>query len=165
MLDVRNTLAGRTRSAFTLVELIAVMVVLAILAGVAAPRFFSYGDQARTAALEGSLGGMRSAIAQFYAVRSSEGSAAFPTEVELETVGTVMQETLPKNPYNGLTNVRRVTNRNNADNRQVAQSDRYGWNYYYNNSSDPPVAIIWANSDDETDAVDNSGDPVPANEL
>lgn len=157
--------SGRARSAFTLVELIAVMVVLAILAGVAAPRFFSYGDQARTAALEGSLGGMRSAIAQYYAVRSSEGSPSYPTEAELETVGTVMQEALPKNPYNGLTNVRRITNRNNADNRRVAQPDRYGWNYYYNNSSDPPIAIIWANSNDETEVVDNTGDPVPANEI
>lgn len=39
--------------AFTLVELIAVMVVLAVLAGVAAPRFFSVSDDARVAAARG----------------------------------------------------------------------------------------------------------------
>jgi len=161
----QDSVPGRMRSAFTLVELIAVMVVLAILAGVAAPRFFSYGDQARTAALEGSLGGMRSAIAQFYAVRASEDSPTYPTEVELETVGVVMQESLPKNPYNGLSNVRRITSLNNATARNVSSSSSYGWNYYYNNASDPPVAIIWANSDDETDATDNNGDTVTANDF
>ncbi len=157
--------SARVRSAFTLVELIAVMVVLAILAGVAAPRFFSYGDQARTAALDGSLGGMRSAIAQFYAVRASEDNPVYPTEVELATVGVVMQESLPKNPYNGLSNVRRITSLNNATERYVGNASSYGWNYYYSNSSDPPVAIIWANSDDETDATDNNGDPVTANDF
>jgi len=154
-----------TRSAFTLIELIAVMVVLAILAGVAAPRFFSYGDQARTAALDGSLGGMRSAIAQYYAVRAAEDDPRYPTEVELETVGEVMQEELPKNPYNGLRNVRRIASVNDANARTVSNPTSYGWNYYYNNSSDPPVAIIWANSEDETEVVDDNGDPLTANEL
>ena len=153
------------RKAFTLIELIAVMVVLAILAGVAAPRFFSYSDQARTAALDGSLGGMRSAIAQYYAVQASEDNPRYPTEVELATVGEVMQEELPKNPYNGLRNVRRIASVNDANNRAVSNPTSFGWNYYYNNASDPPVAIIWANSEDVTEAVDDNGDPLNANEL
>ena len=160
-----NTRNLKCRKAFTLIELIAVMVVLAILAGVAAPRFFSYGDQARTAALDGSLGGMRSAIAQYYAARATEDDPRYPTEVELATVGEVMQEELPKNPYNGLRNVRRVASVNDANNRAVSNPTSFGWNYYYNNASDPPVAIIWANSDDATEAVDDNGDPLPANEL
>ena len=49
-----------TRRGFTLVELIAVMVVLAILAGVAAPRFFSKTDEAKVAAAKGA----RAALAQ-----------------------------------------------------------------------------------------------------
>ncbi len=165
MLAALNTRGGGRRSAFTLVELIAVMVVLAILAGVAAPRFFSYGDQARTAALEGSLGGMRSAIAQYYAMTSSEGSPTYPTDVQLATIGTVMQEALPKNPYNNLSNVRRITVLADANSREVANETTYGWNYYYDNSSDPPVAILWANSDDETDATDSAGDAITANDF
>ena len=81
------------------------------------------------------------------------------------TVGEVMQEELPKNPYNGLRNVRRVASVNDANNRTVSNPTSFGWNYYYNNASDPPVAIIWANSDDDTEAVDDNGDPLPANEL
>ena len=160
-----NSAATATGRAFTLVELIAVMVVLAILAGVAAPRFFNYGDQARSAALEGSLGGIRSAVAQYYSAAAVDGSAAFPTEVELTTAGEVMQEQLPENPYNGLNTVSRINSLADAQNRVVANTDSIGWNYYYNNASDPPVAIVWANSDDETDVTDASGEPVPANEL
>lgn len=156
---------SRTNGGFTLVELIAVMVVLAILAGVAAPRFFSYGDQAKTAAVEGSLGGIRASIAQYYAVQAMEGSARYPTHAELTTVGEVMQESLPKNPYNGLSTVQQVASAVSAGNRAVSNTDQYGWNYYYDNALDPPVAIFWANSDDDSEVVDNSGDAVTANDL
>jgi prepilin-type N-terminal cleavage/methylation domain-containing protein len=56
---MRLLAASRSR-AFTLVELIAVMVVLAILAGVAAPRFFDKTDEAKIAAAKGA----RAALAQ-----------------------------------------------------------------------------------------------------
>jgi type II secretory pathway pseudopilin PulG len=147
------------------VELIAVMVVLAILAGVAAPRFFNYGDQAKTAALEGSLGGMRSSIAQFYANQAMEDDARYPTLTELETAGTVMQEALPKNPYNGLNTVQRITSRTAADNRSVSNTSQFGWNYFFDNNADPATAVIWANSDDDTEVQDTTGDPLTANEL
>jgi len=161
----RKTKKHFLRKAFTLVELIAVMVVLAILAGVAAPRFFSYGDQARTAATEGSLGGVRSSIAQYYAMQATAGSAAYPTNTQLATVGAVMQESLPKNPYNGLSTVNHITSLADANNRVTASTDTYGWNYYYDNTTDPPVAIFWANSDDDTEVLDGNGDPITANDL
>lgn len=160
-----QALSRQSKRAFTLVELIAVMVVLAILAGVAAPRFFNYGDQARTAALEGSLGGMRSAIAQYYTSTSIEGNAAFPTVADMETTGVVMQEALPKNPYNELNTIVQINSLADAQNRVVANSDTVGWNYYFDNAADPPVSIIWANSTDETEILDDAGDPIPANEL
>lgn len=50
------------QSAFTLVELIAVIVVLAILAGVAIPKYFDYSTRARASALSGSLKVMQQAI-------------------------------------------------------------------------------------------------------
>jgi MSHA pilin protein MshA len=153
------------RRAFSLIELIAVMVVLAILAGVAAPRFFNYSDQAKTSSVQGTLGGVRSGIASFYANTSFNGTAAYPTYAELNTLGTVMQEQMPPNPYNGLNGVRQVNNRNNALNRATAQTNQYGWNYFVDNSSNPPLAIFWANTPDDTTETDSSNNPIPANEL
>ena len=57
---------GRQR-AFTLVELVIVIVVLGILATVALPKFFDMSADAKQAACKGSLGTVRSAIANFYA--------------------------------------------------------------------------------------------------
>lgn len=147
---------SRTRRGFSLVELIAVMVVLAILAGVAAPRFFSYGSDAKSSALQGTLGGVRTGMANFFANASIEGEAAYPTYDELTTVGTVMQEEIPENPYTGIKGVQKITDKTAADKRAVAQPNKYGWNYFVDNTADPPVAIFWANSKDETRVLDKS---------
>src|SRR4029077_9339667 len=63
------TLARRSpvARAFTLIELIVVIVVLAILAGVAIPKYIDYTSNAKASATRGVLGGVRSAIANFYA--------------------------------------------------------------------------------------------------
>lgn len=52
------------RAAFTLVELIVVIVVLAILAGVAAPRLFDMSPQAKRSADLGAIAGMNEALQQ-----------------------------------------------------------------------------------------------------
>ncbi len=56
----------KTQGGFTLIEIIAVLVILGILAAVAIPRFFDLQDQARIGALEGFSGGFRSAAAMNY---------------------------------------------------------------------------------------------------
>jgi prepilin-type N-terminal cleavage/methylation domain-containing protein len=126
------------RKGFTLIELIAVVVVLAILAGVALPKYFDYSAQAKVSACKGALGGVRAGIANFYANAAIGGSAAYPTLVEMETIGTVMQELIPANPYNGSNDVTAATW--NAANPPV--SGVAGWNY------DVAVGKFWANSDD-----------------
>ncbi len=157
---------NRTRqSAFTLVELVAVMVVLAVLAGVAMPKYFNYADKAKTAALQGSLGGLRTGIASYFANSTTAGTPAYPVMNDWTTIGGVMQEALPPNPYNNLNNVRRITSRANANNRVVQQPNNFGWNYYFDNASNPPVAIIWANSNTNTTAKDSAGRTLTANQL
>jgi len=154
-----------TRSGFTLVELIAVMVVLAVLAGVAIPKYFDYADRARTAALSGALGGVRTGLANFYTDSSFNGTAAYPTFAEITTQGTVMQEAIPDNPYNSLNNVAQITVLLDAQNRVVANPTTVGWNYYVDNTASPPIAIFWANSSSNTTATDNAGATITANNM
>jgi prepilin-type N-terminal cleavage/methylation domain-containing protein len=53
------------RRAFTLVELIAVIVVLAILAGVAVPRYFDYAQRARVSMVVANLAAVGSALRMY----------------------------------------------------------------------------------------------------
>ncbi len=151
------------RRAFTLVELIAVIVVLAILSGVAIPKYFDYAARARTAATEGAIGGVRAGLSNFYADQAISGTAAYPTSTQLTTLGTVMQESIPRNPYNNLNTVGAPADLAAAQNRTV--SGNFGWMYFVDNSSSPPVAIFYANSTDATTAPDGSGGTMAANDL
>jgi len=88
------------RRAFTLIELIVIIVVLAILDGVAIPKYIDYTANAKASAAKGTLGAVRTAIGNFYANSALTGTPAYPTLVQLQTLGTVMQEAIPNNPYN-----------------------------------------------------------------
>jgi prepilin-type N-terminal cleavage/methylation domain-containing protein len=126
------------RAGFTLIELIAVIVVLAILAGVALPKYFDYAAQARASSCKGTLGGVRSGIANFYMNTGLSGPERYPTYAEVNTLGTVMQEPIPANPYNNSAAIR------NADATWVAgnppTSGAQGWAYDQTNGK------FWANS-------------------
>ena len=54
------------RRAFTLIELIAVIVVLAVLAGIAAPRFLDASDDARESAAEASIAAITTALSDAF---------------------------------------------------------------------------------------------------
>jgi MSHA pilin protein MshA len=136
--QLRNSLQARVRRGFTLIELIAVIVVLAILAGVALPKYFDYSANAKSSSCKGTLGGVRAGVANFYANSAVSGTAAYPTYAQFTTLGTVMQEPLPDNPYNASAAVR------NADNTWVSgnppTSGVQGWAYDTTNGK------FWANS-------------------
>ena len=99
---MKTLLRHKRNGGFTLVELVIVIVVIGILAGVAIPRFFDFTTDAKEAACKGGLGGVRSAIANSYAYSATPaggGTATFPTLAELTTAGTVMAQVIPDNPY------------------------------------------------------------------
>jgi prepilin-type N-terminal cleavage/methylation domain-containing protein len=121
--------------AFTLIELIAVIVVLAILSGVAIPKYFDYTANAKVSSTKGTLGGVRSAIANFYGNSAANGAAAYPTLAQLTTVGTVMQEPIAANPYNNDPTVAAATW---AATPPVAGTN--GWDY------DAATGHFWANT-------------------
>lgn len=122
--------------AFTLVELIVVIVVLAILSGVAIPKYFDYAAKAKESACKGTLGAVRSGIANFHANSIvSNGTATWPTLTQMQTLGTVMQEPLPANPYNNSNTIQAATW---ATTPPVSGSA--GWNY------DATTGKFWANS-------------------
>ena len=120
--------------AFTLVELI---VVLAILSGVAIPKYFDYAAKAKESACKATLGAVRSAIANFYAnTLVNNGTAAYPTLVQMQTTGTVMQETLAANPYNNSSTIAAATYSASAP----PTTGNAGWNY------DAASGKFWANT-------------------
>ena len=128
-------------SAFTLIELIAVIIVLAILSGIAIPKYIDYTTRAKESSVKGTLGGVRSAIANFYANSALNNPVpAWPTLVQMQTFGAagVMQEAVPANPYVvGAANASIVAAVWNAV-PPVAGAN--GWNY------DAAAGKFWANS-------------------
>lgn len=92
----------KNATGFTLVELVIVIVVLGILAAVAIPKFMDFTTDAKRAACKGALGGVRSGVSNYYAYSATPaggGIPRFPTLVQLRTAGTVMEGSLPDNPY------------------------------------------------------------------
>lgn len=77
------------KKGFTLIELVMVIVIIAILAAIAIPRFVDLRNNARQAACDGNVATIRSAVAAYYAKTAVEGlvdgSAAFPSSLTLET--------------------------------------------------------------------------------
>ena len=85
---------------FTLIELVIIIVILGILAAVAIPRYSNISGEAREASARAALGGLRSGIAIWYATQAVQtGTAAWPPQDSLATVGVVMEHSIPANPY------------------------------------------------------------------
>ncbi len=129
------------RAGFTLIELIVVVVILAILAGVALPTYFDHQAKAREAATKGTLGGTRAGVANFYANAAINGNAVYPTFAELTTIDTVMQEMLPDNPYVAAGSANKVVAQVYVPGGPQVLSGTRGWAY------DATAGKFWANTD------------------
>ncbi len=130
-----------SRSGFTLIELIIIIVVLGILAAVAIPKYQDISNEAKAAACKGALGNLRSGISIYYANQIVKtGTATWPPIDSVQNVGTVIIQSLPANPYQLSTNapdsiVTGVT-------KGVVVGTRGGWAYKASTGE------IWANTGD-----------------
>ncbi len=96
---------ANAQKGFTLIELVIIIVVLGILSAVAIPKYQDMSTQAKEASGRSSLSALRSGITIYYANQAvSTGTAAWPSLAQLGTVGTVMAQSIPKNPYQAAAN-------------------------------------------------------------
>ncbi len=128
-----------SRAGFTLIELVIIIVVLGILAAVAIPKYQDISNEAKAAAAKGSLASLRSGISIYYANAAVKtGSATWPPIDSMRTIGTVMMQALPANPYQSANNapdsiVTGVT-------KGTIVGTRGGWAYK------PSTGEIWPNT-------------------
>ncbi len=78
----------RRSEGFTLIEIIAVLIVLGILAAVAVPKFFDVADEARQKAISGAVGEMKGRVSQYFAEQLLQGSTPSGITYSAANVGT-----------------------------------------------------------------------------
>jgi MSHA pilin protein MshA len=81
----------RIHRAFTLIELIAVIVILAVLSAVALPKYFDYSSEAKNAADEGSIGGINTALNLAYIDHRMNNAPAGDRITNVNDIDTVME--------------------------------------------------------------------------
>ncbi len=153
-----------TRRAFTLIEIMVVVVILGVVAAVVVPQFAGATDDARTSAAESIIDGVRSSIDAYSDRAERRGTNPYPSLADLVTPGVVVMRQLPANPFTGVSGVQAVS-RQQAESRAVMSTGSAGWNFFVDNSSDDPQIYFYANCTTGTTVPDGSGGTLTANEL
>ncbi len=120
----------KSRDAFTLIELVIVLVILGLLASVAIPRYYDLHRDAEVAANHGWLGGLRSAIG-------------------IQIAGVALGKATSPNPLSQTPAWNRTTVESLLQGSSVARPTSLGtagtnqWNGYYNATSSTTWTLSW----------------------
>lgn len=139
-------MSPRHRAAFTLVEILIVVVILAILAVVTVPQMVRASDDAQVTATTTELHKLRRHIGVFWARNQRFPGVVAGNGTWGEIVGAEYLMAAPTNSWVGGANSRAIILGNTPD---VAYHRGYGWIF------DPATGEVWAGS---YDALDN---PIP----
>ena len=103
----------KRRDAFTLIELVVVIVILGILAAVAVPKYIDLSSKAEEATCKANRGTIASACAVYYGSTAIEGSASYPTTYNSATL--YADGTVPSCPAGGTYTYSSSTGRVSCD--------------------------------------------------
>jgi prepilin-type N-terminal cleavage/methylation domain-containing protein len=128
------------RPAFTLIELVTVIVILGILSSYALPVYLDHRVNAKTSACKGVLGAMRVGIANYYTKSAAGGATpSYPTLTQLTTAGSVTMDTVSDNPFDTDATKNNVVDGTGVSKGTVTGTTG-GWQY------NPTNGQIWANT-------------------
>jgi type II secretory pathway pseudopilin PulG len=153
-----------TRRAYSLAEILFVVVTLGVVAAVVVPQFAGASDDERSTNAEIVIAGVRTSITAYRSRAVRRGADPFPSLNDLTTPGIVLMEAVPENPFTGVRGVQAVS-RAQAESRAVLNAATVGWNYYFENTGDQPVVYFYANCLTPTTVPDGRGGTLSANEL
>jgi prepilin-type N-terminal cleavage/methylation domain-containing protein len=108
----RNRNLTRRQDGFTLIEIIAVLVILGVLAIVAVPKYFSLQDNARQQAAAGLVSSAQSQLSMQYANNKLNSNAAFAnaqTVCDMVSLGNITTETPSINCTGNVTDTVTIT--------------------------------------------------------
>lgn len=131
----------RSKKGFTLVELMIVVAIIGILAGIAIPRYMNFIRRSREGATKGNLGAVRSALNIYY----SDLEGIFPVDITVQPfIGTAANQYLDALPQaneactsNHAASAAVVTT---AGNTLVDNNSTGGWSYCYSYFTAPSAA-------------------------